>query len=46
VNNVDVYPLLCELVKVECHPHNGTLDHFAEAMRNTSYFNTLLSRQV
>ena len=33
INNVDVYPLLCDLVKVKCHAHNGTIDNFAKALK-------------
>jgi hypothetical protein len=36
VNNVDVYPLLCELIKIECHPHNGSIENFKEALRGYS----------
>lgn len=34
--NVDVYPLLCELVKVNCNPNNGTIDTFRSVLRNAS----------
>jgi hypothetical protein len=43
VNNVDVYPLLCELIQVQCHPHNGTLDHFAKAMNDSASNNSAQS---
>ena len=32
VNNVDVYPLLCELVNVRCNPNNGTMIPFKNAL--------------
>ena len=27
--NVNVYPLLCDLLKINCNPHNGTIETFA-----------------
>lgn len=35
VNNVDVYPLLCELVNVKCNPNNGTIAAFKDALNFT-----------
>nr|XP_027217912.1 bis(5'-adenosyl)-triphosphatase enpp4-like [Penaeus vannamei] len=30
VSQVDVYPLLCHALQLQCHPNNGSLDHVAE----------------
>ena len=34
LNNVDVYPLLCQLIDMECHPNNGTISNFIDALVN------------
>jgi predicted AlkP superfamily pyrophosphatase or phosphodiesterase len=34
LNNVDVYPLLCFLIDMECHPNNGTISYFLNALTN------------
>jgi predicted AlkP superfamily pyrophosphatase or phosphodiesterase len=35
VKNVDVYPLLCELLIVNCNPNNGTMSPFLNAITFT-----------
>ena len=35
VNNVDVYPLVCELVQIQCNPNNGSIAHFKDALSFT-----------
>jgi predicted AlkP superfamily pyrophosphatase or phosphodiesterase len=32
VNNVDVYPLLCRLIDMQCRPNNGTISNFQSAL--------------
>lgn len=34
LKNVDVYPLLCKLTRVNCHPHNGSLVPFENILIN------------
>lgn len=34
LKNVDVYPLLCKLVEVNCHPHNGSMLPFRNALNS------------
>ena len=36
IKTVDVYPLLCDLLKIQCNPNNGTITPFNEA-RNIAY---------
>jgi predicted AlkP superfamily pyrophosphatase or phosphodiesterase len=33
-NNVDVYPLLCHLIDMECMPNNGTIKPFLNGLNN------------
>lgn len=35
VDNVDVYPLVCELVQIQCNPNNGSILHFKDALSFT-----------
>lgn len=35
IANVDVYPLLCELINVKCNPHNGTILGFTRGLTFT-----------
>jgi hypothetical protein len=34
LNNVDVYPLLCYLIDMDCHSNNGTISNFKDALVN------------
>lgn len=34
VKNVDVYPLLCQLIDMQCQPNNGTISTFLDALNN------------
>lgn len=34
--NVDVYPLICNLIRIECNPNNGTLKTFETILNNTN----------
>jgi len=34
--NVDVYPLICNLIRIECNPNNGTLKTFEEVLNNSN----------
>ena len=36
LKNVDVYPLLCDLIKIECHSHNGSMIPFENALAPTT----------
>ena len=33
--NVDVYPLLCEILKITCNPNNGTIEIFAQVFKES-----------
>lgn len=35
IANVDVYPLLCELIDMKCNPHNGTILGFSRGLTFT-----------
>ena len=35
-NNVDVYPLLCELLKIKCNSNNGSLSTFDSYLASKS----------
>lgn len=35
INNVDVYPLVCHLLSIECNPNNGTLSNFDQVLVNS-----------
>lgn len=35
VNNVDVYPLLCELINIKCNANNGTISNFLKGLSFT-----------
>jgi hypothetical protein len=32
LNNVDIYPLLCVLLKIDCNKNNGTLNPFLDIL--------------
>jgi hypothetical protein len=34
--NVDVYPLICNLIRIDCNPNNGTLKTFEEILNNSN----------
>ncbi|CAF0724722.1 unnamed protein product [Brachionus calyciflorus] len=34
LKNVDVYPLLCELIQIQCHPNNGSLVPYKDALHD------------
>ncbi len=36
MNTVDVYPLVCRLLKLECHKNNGTIDNFIDSLQSAS----------
>ena len=40
INTVDVYPLLCDLIKIKCNPNNGTLQPFLNSMVESSAVQT------
>lgn len=43
LNNVDVYPLLCVLLQINCNKNNGTTDPFADILtpRSLQYLTKL-----
>jgi hypothetical protein len=32
--NTNVYPLMCRLLKIECHPNNGSIDSFQHVLNS------------
>ena len=39
-NNVDVYPLLCNILQITCNPNNGTIESFANVLVNVPQIST------
>ena len=38
LENVNVYPLLCNLLEIDCKKHNGSVDVFKTALKNEVVF--------
>ena len=44
--NVNVYPLICDLLDIKCNPHNGSLKYFESVYRtsNCSKLQSILNK--
>lgn len=43
LNNVDVYPLLCDLMQIKCNPNNGSMDPFKDVLNSKNISSKIYS---